>query len=1146
MSFSRFQEETISGSVAQTARSYRIGINKKIVGKYDSNKLSYVGAFVPKPLTLQELADHCGQKGHPWMPSTLDDGKPRRKQYANYAELLALDIDDGMTIEQAKSNPFFAAHCGLAIESASSSLEQNKFRAVLPLSKPIVGHELIETCLRYMLHLFPEADKSCKDASRYFFGATGRTPFILNESASLPESFLADALTWQAQQSEQAKANRPQALKRYDCTIAAATDVLFQTLEQQIIPRIQASPSLLFGDLEGWRDAGKNAWCPFCTEVEPAPSFNVAPHSPVWICYGCSPEGGNYLSYAQRRFGISLLQAVEYLAQLAGVDLPKRKDYDIGDDRLYQQKIAEQEKQDRCEQAEEKERQRSEQSSDQRRKRKFREETERIQAYLNGNSAQPTLSVCGEFITSDLVRLPEKSGIIIVQAPTKSRKSTVALKALIEQHRARYGEQGHISAWVPRRKLGLQLGKDLDLPLHKDDATNRFTACVESIRVCNPINWHDDIPPLLLFDEPSMTFKQILEGGTTKDNQAFVLDRLRNNLKAVADRGGWILLSEDTVTDLELDFIRTASGLEVVEFLDFHKKPEHREIQLYDRISAVWAETKRRLEDGQNIIQGSDCRRELERVEQLVLSLRIPEDKVFLFTKETAHQPYFDEFIADRAAFIEKYQPRYIGFSPLIGTGVSIEDETGHFNAMALHLNQLEPRDAIQISERLRSDAPRYGFVKESAFKDDDLYSSSRPDVIKRDLFRNRTGIEKLTNFGSYVAQKADAMGVERESYQTPIFDAIARLDAEKDDINTTFGWYLDFYCRYKARENYNKGRIREGLISRWVAKGYSVSFVETVPNKEMQNCRKQTKRGLEQVEANKFAECDTSDTTLQQAWDILTTCNQTTPEQRLRARKRILEDRLPGCPLNDAEFIKRVIVEHHGRFLKATELLWMTRNPEIAQHLDRWSWESQHTKAGQTGQFVILHKLSVRSGQAKLLNECPLQPFICGEVEFYTNDSLEAIAVKDWALLHNRQFRRYLRLTIKEEHTPVKVVNKILRKLRFEPQSVKRPGGLGGRDRVWAIANEQADLDRTLILESLTRRFNEKIEQKEQEAESWKCLSETVADMLSIIRDAIKCGTTTEILEIFTTLSDRVRHEVLTRLTTREKAILHRNRAAA
>lgn len=210
----RLQTETIGGSTAQTARLYRLGINTKIVGKNGADQLSYAGAFSPASLTLAELAVHCGQKGHPWMPSVLDKGARRYQQYANYAEVLTLDVDSGLTIEEAKSNPFILEHCGLAIESASSTPILNKFRAVFPLADPIRGWQTIKTCNIYLQHLIQVADKSCKDASRFYFGATGRSPFILSDSASLPETFVQAALNWQAEQERIADEQYHEALRR--------------------------------------------------------------------------------------------------------------------------------------------------------------------------------------------------------------------------------------------------------------------------------------------------------------------------------------------------------------------------------------------------------------------------------------------------------------------------------------------------------------------------------------------------------------------------------------------------------------------------------------------------------------------------------------------------------------------------------------------------------------------------------------------------------------------------------------------------------------------------------------------------------------------------------------------------------------------
>lgn len=210
----KFQAEAIGGTTRQASKAYQIGINTKIVGKTGANQLSYAGAFRPKSFTLAELAIHCGQQGHPWMPAVLDRKARRYQQHANFTEVLTLDVDGGLTIEEAKSHPFIAAHCGLGIETASSSPELNKFRLVFPLTASIQGWQTIRICNLYLQWIVKVADPSCKDACRFYFGATGRFPFLSNEAASLPESFVQDALDWHWEQERIAEEQYREALRR--------------------------------------------------------------------------------------------------------------------------------------------------------------------------------------------------------------------------------------------------------------------------------------------------------------------------------------------------------------------------------------------------------------------------------------------------------------------------------------------------------------------------------------------------------------------------------------------------------------------------------------------------------------------------------------------------------------------------------------------------------------------------------------------------------------------------------------------------------------------------------------------------------------------------------------------------------------------
>jgi hypothetical protein len=176
---------------------HRLSINTKIVGKCAPQDLSHAGAWQQVSLTMEGLAEHIG-KGHPWMAALLNNGGERWQANANYAEIVGVDIDAGMMIEEALNNPFIAAHCALLIESASSKPEHHKFRLVFVFPAPIEGWENIRRCNRYLIDLIGVADKACKDASRFFFGAPGREP-ILVSSATLPDDFLDRVMAWDAE-----------------------------------------------------------------------------------------------------------------------------------------------------------------------------------------------------------------------------------------------------------------------------------------------------------------------------------------------------------------------------------------------------------------------------------------------------------------------------------------------------------------------------------------------------------------------------------------------------------------------------------------------------------------------------------------------------------------------------------------------------------------------------------------------------------------------------------------------------------------------------------------------------------------------------------------------------------------------------------
>lgn len=76
----------------------------------------------------------------------------------------------------------------------------------------------------------------------------------------------------------------------------------------------------LFADTGELRRSGRNyeAACPFCGKAR---HLSISMDKPLWRCWACN-ESGDWIKYLERRRGWDFKEALAYLAQAAGVDMP--------------------------------------------------------------------------------------------------------------------------------------------------------------------------------------------------------------------------------------------------------------------------------------------------------------------------------------------------------------------------------------------------------------------------------------------------------------------------------------------------------------------------------------------------------------------------------------------------------------------------------------------------------------------------------------------------------------------------------------------------------------------------------------------------------------------------------------------------------
>jgi len=103
-----------------------------------------------------------------WSPSIFSAYRNQHNFLAT--DFMVLDIDDGMTIDEAEKVVHQLDIATLCLPSTSHSEEHHKFRLIFPLAKSITNKPDFEATMLKLAEHFP-ADPSCiGDTARFFFG----------------------------------------------------------------------------------------------------------------------------------------------------------------------------------------------------------------------------------------------------------------------------------------------------------------------------------------------------------------------------------------------------------------------------------------------------------------------------------------------------------------------------------------------------------------------------------------------------------------------------------------------------------------------------------------------------------------------------------------------------------------------------------------------------------------------------------------------------------------------------------------------------------------------------------------------------------------------------------------------------------------
>jgi hypothetical protein len=299
----------------------------------------------------------------------------------------------------------------------------------------------------------------------------------------------------------------------------------------------------------------------------------------------------------------------------------------------------------------------------------------------------------------------------------------------------------------------------------------------------------------------------------------------------------------------------------------------------------------------------------LRDAEGLDLRLRESHGPGLLLTSKTVTEDWAKEFLKNPDAYIPKYKPAWIIFSPTAESGIDISIRDYFSDVFCWFIGVIGVDECLQMSRRVRHPERIIVLCPERG-----QASSNTGGIFEAEI------IKALAEFGDTEAR----LLVEDESQLQKIREDLATQIATPHTI---------LWAKLQAKAELERANLQEYLLKAFELGGYSVEQVTSAEcSDDGQALAKEECKDKESQEIFNAPDID-----LAEALEIKRNYSAAWPE-RCQSIKALLKARLPGIEDSELwswEFVRRVRFDERS-LLSQLDAAWQFHNPEDAEYLQR------------------------------------------------------------------------------------------------------------------------------------------------------------------------------------------------------------------